>query len=96
MTIGSGGAVQAAILTDKWCSLEHHLLLSVRHSVSMGLETARGVVTMFVEYFALDLTMEDEERCLRCTAMCVEDGFIHRFKAHFTILSTDGCGRVVS
>ena len=79
--------------------------------VSMGLETARGVVTkpterktfygmalrfdclFFVEYFALDLTMEDEERCLRCIAMCVEDGSIHHFGAHSTISVTSGHGR---
>ena len=76
VTVGSGAAVQAAIPTDEG-------------PVSMDLEIASGVVTMFVEYFALDLTMEDEERCLRCTAMCVEDGFTHRFRAHSTILATD-------
>ena len=47
----------------------------------------------FVEYFTLDLTMEDEERCLKCMAMCVEDSFIHRFGAQSTILVTDRYGR---
>ena len=79
--------------------------------VSMGLETAGGVVTKrternplygmalrcdclsFVEYFAVDFIMEDEERCLRCTAMCVEDGSIHRFGAHSAILVMGGYGR---
>ena len=44
----------------------------------------------FVEYFTLDFTTEGEERCLKCTAMCVEDSSIHRFGVHSTILVTDG------
>merc|ERR1712064_230496 len=47
----------------------------------------------FVEYFALDLIMDDEGRCLGCIAMCMEDGSIHRFGAHSTILATGGYGR---
>ena len=44
MTIFSGAAVQAAILTDEGCSLEHHLLLSVRHSCvnGFGYRTKKG------------------------------------------------------
>ena len=33
----------------------------------------------FVEYFALDLLMEDGE-CRGVIALCLEDGSIHRFK----------------
>merc|ERR1712012_436319 len=47
----------------------------------------------FVEYFALDLIMDDEGICLGCIAMCMEDGSIHRFGAHSTILATGGYGR---
>ena len=35
----------------------------------------------FVEYFALDLLMEDGE-CRGVIALCLEDGSIHRFKVH--------------
>jgi len=46
----------------------------------------------FVEYFALDLIMEDGA-CVGVTAMCMEDGTIHRFRSAQTILATGGYGR---
>merc|ERR1719331_720992 len=36
---------------------------------------------------------EDNTQCLGCIAMCMEDGSIHRFGAHSTILATGGFGR---
>lgn len=48
----------------------------------------------FVEYFALDLIMDpDDGSCRGVTAICMEDGSIHRFKAHATIIATGGYGR---
>jgi succinate dehydrogenase / fumarate reductase flavoprotein subunit len=47
----------------------------------------------FVEYFALDLIMEDGV-CRGVIALCMEDGSIHRFRAHQTVLATGGYGRV--
>merc|ERR1719291_464120 len=47
----------------------------------------------FVEYFALDLIMSDDGKCIGCTALCMEDGSIHRFGAHSTIIATGGFGR---
>ncbi len=46
----------------------------------------------FIEYFALDLIMENGE-CRGVVAMCLEDGSIHRFKAHSVVLATGGYGR---
>ncbi|KAG8229873.1 hypothetical protein J437_LFUL008263 [Ladona fulva] len=46
----------------------------------------------FVEYFALDLLMEDGE-CRGVIALCLEDGTIHRFRAKNTVLATGGYGR---
>uniref|UniRef100_A0A7S0RLZ1 Succinate dehydrogenase [ubiquinone] flavoprotein subunit, mitochondrial n=1 Tax=Pyramimonas obovata TaxID=1411642 RepID=A0A7S0RLZ1_9CHLO len=46
----------------------------------------------FVEYFALDLIMHNGA-CVGVTAMCMEDGSIHRFRAANTILATGGYGR---
>lgn len=43
--------------------------------------------TFFVEYFAMDLIMENGE-CRGVMAMCLEDGSIHRFRAHHVILAT--------
>ena len=47
----------------------------------------------FIEYFALDLMMEDGA-CRGVVAMSMEDGSIHRFRAHKTILATGGYGRI--
>merc|ERR1711977_340820 len=47
----------------------------------------------FVEYFAIDLIMTDDGKCIGCVAICMEDGSIHRFGAHSTILATGGFGR---
>lgn len=47
----------------------------------------------FIEYFALDLIMDDEGQCLGVMAWNLDDGTIHRFRAHQTILATGGYGR---
>lgn len=46
----------------------------------------------FVEFFALDLIMEGG-RCVGVTALCLEDGTIHRFRSNNTVLATGGYGR---
>jgi len=46
----------------------------------------------YIEYFALDLIMEDGA-CKGVIAMCMEDGSIHRFRAHAVVLATGGSGR---
>jgi succinate dehydrogenase / fumarate reductase flavoprotein subunit len=50
-------------------------------------------VEFFVEYFALDLIMDDEGVCRGVTAWCLEDGSIHRFRAQIVVLATGGYGR---
>lgn len=42
-----------------------------------------------MEYFALDLLMENGE-CKGVIALCMEDGSIHRFRAQNTVIAT-GC-----
>ncbi len=46
----------------------------------------------FVEYFAIDLIMEDGV-CRGVIAICMEDGSIHRFRSHAVTLATGGYGR---
>lgn len=47
-----------------------------------------------VEYFALDLIMDPNDgSCRGIMALCAEDGTLHRFQAHNTILATGGYGR---
>ena len=47
----------------------------------------------YIEYFALDLIMENGA-CRGVIALCMEDGSIHRFRAHAVVLATGGGGRV--
>ncbi len=51
----------------------------------------------FIEYFALDLIMEDgpdgEKVCRGLVALCLDDGSIHRFRAQAVVLATGGYGR---
>uniref|UniRef100_A0AA85JMM6 Succinate dehydrogenase [ubiquinone] flavoprotein subunit, mitochondrial n=1 Tax=Trichobilharzia regenti TaxID=157069 RepID=A0AA85JMM6_TRIRE len=46
----------------------------------------------FIEYFVLDLLMENGE-CRGVIAVCLEDGTLHRFRARNTVLATGGYGR---
>ncbi|WP_022949592.1 succinate dehydrogenase flavoprotein subunit [Methylohalobius crimeensis] len=47
----------------------------------------------FIEYFALDLVMDEQGVCRGVLAWCLEDGSLHLFRAHVTLLATGGYGR---
>ncbi len=47
-----------------------------------------------IEYFALDLLMNNEGECAGIIALCMEDGTLHRFWGQETVLATGGYGRV--
>jgi succinate dehydrogenase flavoprotein subunit len=55
-------------------------------------QSLRHSAEFFIEYFAIDLIMEDGE-CRGVVALCLEDGTLHRFRAAKTILATGGYGR---
>ncbi len=55
-------------------------------------QSLRKNVEFFVEYFALDLIM-DEGVCRGVTAWKLDDGTLHRFQAQKVILATGGYGR---
>jgi len=48
----------------------------------------------FIEYFALDLIMDDEGVCRGVMALNMAEGTLHRFSAHMVVLATGGYGRV--
>jgi succinate dehydrogenase / fumarate reductase, flavoprotein subunit len=48
----------------------------------------------FVEYLALDLLMDEDGACRGLLAWNMEDGTLHHFRAHRTVLATGGYGRV--
>ncbi len=47
----------------------------------------------FIEYFALDLVMDEDGSCKGVLAWCLEDGSLHLFRGHETVLATGGYGR---
>jgi succinate dehydrogenase / fumarate reductase flavoprotein subunit len=55
-------------------------------------QSVRREVEFFVEYFALDLIMQDGA-CTGVTALKLDDGTMHRFRAKLVILATGGYGR---
>ncbi len=56
-------------------------------------QSLKHEVEFFVEYFALDLIMDEEGACRGVMAWCLEDGTIHRFRAQMVVLATGGYGR---
>ena len=65
-----------------------HALLHTLYQQSL-----KNKVEFFIEYFVLDLLMDDDGNCKGVMAWCLEDGTIHRFLSHQTILATGGYGR---
>jgi succinate dehydrogenase / fumarate reductase flavoprotein subunit len=55
-------------------------------------QSLKHEASFFIEYFALDLIMEDGE-CRGVVALDMSDGSLHRFRAHQVILATGGYGR---
>jgi len=55
-------------------------------------QALRHEAQFFVEYFALDLIMEEGE-CRGVVALDMAEGTLHRFRAHRTVLATGGYGR---
>jgi succinate dehydrogenase / fumarate reductase flavoprotein subunit len=49
--------------------------------------------TFFVEYFALDLIMDDNGRCVGVMAWDLATGTFHRFRGNAVVLATGGYGR---
>lgn len=81
---GKGGqATRCCAVADRTGHSILHTLYgqSLRHSCEY-----------FIEYFALDLIM-DEGKCVGVIAMNLEDGTLHRFRSHETVLATGGFGR---
>ncbi|MFZ2069858.1 MAG: succinate dehydrogenase flavoprotein subunit [Xanthobacteraceae bacterium] len=56
-------------------------------------QALRHSAEFFIEYFAIDLIMEEDGRCRGVIALNLDDGTIHRFSAQVTMLATGGYGR---
>lgn len=81
---GKGGqAYRCAAVADR----TGHSLLHTLYGQSL-----RHNTNFFIEYLAMDLIMDNGE-CVGVMAYNQEDGTLHRFRAHKTVLATGGYGR---
>ncbi|WWC91615.1 succinate dehydrogenase [ubiquinone] flavoprotein subunit 2, mitochondrial [Kwoniella dendrophila CBS 6074] len=84
LKFGKGGqAYRCAAAADR----TGHAILHTLYGQSL-----RHNTNFFIEYFALDLLMQDGE-CVGVLAINMEDGTLHRFRSHKTVLATGGYGR---
>jgi succinate dehydrogenase / fumarate reductase flavoprotein subunit len=81
---GKEPAMRACAAADR----TGHAILHTLYQQSLKHE-----VEFFVEYFALDLIMDNEGACRGVMAWNLEDGTIHRFRAQQVVLATGGYGR---
>jgi succinate dehydrogenase / fumarate reductase, flavoprotein subunit len=81
---GKGTAQRTCAAADR----TGHAMLHTMYGQSL-----RHSAQFFIEYFAIDLIMDDAGRCRGVVALNMEDGSIHRFRAAMTILATGGYGR---
>jgi succinate dehydrogenase / fumarate reductase, flavoprotein subunit len=80
---GKGTAQRTCAAADR----TGHAMLHTLYQQSLKHE-----VTFFIEFFAIDLMMEDGE-CRGVVALEMATGKLHRFRAQRTILATGGYGR---
>ena len=60
---------------------------------AMYQQALKAHAEFFIEYFALDLLMDDDGVCRGVLAWDMSTGKLHRFRAHQVILATGGYGR---
>jgi succinate dehydrogenase / fumarate reductase flavoprotein subunit len=56
-------------------------------------QSLRHSAEFFIEYFAIDLMMDQDGGCCGVIALKMDDGTLHRFRSKKTILATGGYGR---
>jgi succinate dehydrogenase / fumarate reductase, flavoprotein subunit len=81
---GKGQALRTCAAADR----TGHAMLHTMYGQAL-----RHSAEFFIEYFAVDLMMDDEGRCRGVVALSMQDGTLHRFHARQVILATGGYGR---
>jgi succinate dehydrogenase / fumarate reductase flavoprotein subunit len=80
---GKGTAQRTCAAADR----TGHAILHTLYGAAL-----KHAAEFYIEYFVIDLIM-DEGRCRGVVALKLDDGSIHRFRSHMTILATGGYGR---
>lgn len=82
---GEGTAQRTCAAADR----TGHAILHALYQQSL-----KNKAEFFIEYFALDLIMDDEGVCRGVMALNMADGTIHRFSARTVVMATGGYGRI--
>ena len=85
MNFGEGPAVQR---TCAAADRTGHAILHTLYGQSI-----RNNAEFYIEYFALDLLMNEDGTCEGMVAWNLDDGTIHRFNAKMVVIATGGYGR---
>lgn len=81
---GEGTAQRTCAAADR----TGHAMLHTLYQQSL-----KNEAEFFIEYFAIDLIMDDEGTCRGVVALDLATGKLHRFRSHKVILATGGYGR---
>ena len=81
---GEGRAERTCAAADR----TGHAILHTLYQQSLKFDAE-----FYIEYFAIDLLMDEEGACRGVIAWNLDDGTLHRFRAHTTVLATGGYGR---
>ena len=81
---GEGTAQRTCAAADR----TGHAILHTLYQQSL-----RHDARFFIEYFAIDLLVDDDGACRGVLAWNLDDGTLHRIRAHMTVLATGGYGR---
>ena len=81
---GEGQAYRTCAAADR----TGHAILHTLYQQSLRFDAE-----FYIEYFALDLIMDADGVCRGVMAWNLDDGTLHRFRAHTVVLATGGYGR---
>jgi succinate dehydrogenase / fumarate reductase flavoprotein subunit len=85
MDYGKGQAQRTCAAADR----TGHAMLHTMYGQAL-----RHAAEFYIEFFAIDLIMDDQGTCRGVIALKLDDGTLHRFAAQTTILATGGYNRV--
>ncbi len=78
-------------IAQRTCAAADRTGHAILHSLYQ--QSLKHQAEFFIEYFALDLILDDEGACRGVMAWSLDGGTIHRFRAHAVVLATGGYGR---
>ncbi len=82
------GEGPAAVRTCAAADRTGHAILHTLYQQAL-----KNKAQFFIEYFAIDLLMDDDGTCRGVVAWNLDDGKLHRFNAQKVVLATGGYGR---